>query len=53
METTYGKVKLEIDETAVNDDIMDESDLALWYLDHPVKKHMEEPSEDANDHILG
>ena len=48
MEATNGEVKLEINETAVIDDIMDESELALWYLDHPVKTYIEEPS-DTND----
>ena len=46
---TYGEVKLEIDDTQVDDDIMDESELALWYLDHPAKTCIDEPSEDAND----
>jgi len=49
MEANVGEVKLEINEKECIDDIMDESELALWYLDHPVKTYIEEPSEDAND----
>ena len=49
MEATKGELKIEMGETKVDDEIMDENDLAPWYLDNPVKQHAEEEPGEHED----